>query len=100
MRSRGFIITVTALYFVILFLLFLSFISSPEVKKINTDKQMIQTYQNYVNFNKGDTNISILGDSKWCSNFFIYEPYDYEINSDRGIIYIHYCEDYENKRFI
>lgn len=95
MKSKGFIISVTALYFVILFLLFLSFISSPEVKKIDTDKQIIQTYQNYVNFNKGDANISIPGDvSKWCSTYFVYDYLNNEM------IYKHYCEGYENKRFI
>lgn len=92
MKTKGFVITITALYFVMLFLLFLSFIVTTQEKNINTDVQKLQNYQNYVYFNQGlnDIEVDFLKDH-WCS---VYYYYNNEIKERK------YCEEYDKKRFI
>lgn len=102
MNNRGFVITITTLFFVMLFMLFLSFTTSVTQKPIHTDAQMFDYYNKYVKFNSGDDNDTSVNPSKdhWCLKFFYYDSNGITDDFGEGIKYKKYCESYDKKRFI
>jgi hypothetical protein len=99
MNKKGFIITMTTLYYVIIFIIFLSLTTVVVYKSISTDKQMFQSSILYSKFNSGTADdISAVG-STWCTRFFYYDS-NKLIDNYNNLDYKIYCEEYHGKRFV
>jgi hypothetical protein len=99
MNNKGYIITITTLYFVVIFLIFLGLVTFVVYKSVYTDKQVFQESLVYSSFNSSDSDVIIASDYFWCSRFFYYDAN----TSNSGYNFLDskiYCEDYNGKRFI
>ena len=99
MNNKGFIITITTLYFVVIFLIFLGLVTFVVYKSVYTDKQIFQESLVYSSFNSADTDVIIASSYFWCSRFFYYDA-DTSNPGYNSLDSKTYCEDYNGKRFI
>jgi hypothetical protein len=94
MNKKGFIFSLSAIYYAIVFMLFLSLLFL-SVNYHSTIRAQEKAY--YVNNptillgNHQDTS----GDYKWCSFSFVYDANSSELNSRSELNIIKHCEDYE-----
>lgn len=103
MNSKAFIFSVTALYFVMLFVLFMGLISYTHHRQVY--KQTISVVDKMsTKYISGDANINSDNSNKWCVKRIVYDAnkqsadHSPEIQSPREIKI--YCEDYGAQRFI
>lgn len=98
MKSKAFIFTITALYFVMIFISFLGLIVYNYNRSVH--KQGISMADKFsINYVSGDTNILITENNKWCVIRLVYDA-NASTNSQSTIEQKMYCEDYAEKRFI
>jgi hypothetical protein len=97
--DKGYILTITTLHYVMIFILFLTLTTFVVYRSINTDKQIVQNSFYYNQFNSGESNLPSADEYQWCNTFFYYDFTD----SDNGYNNLEtkiYCEGYSGKRFI
>lgn len=97
MKSKAFIFSVTALYFVMLFVLFMGLISYTYHRPIY--KQTISVVDKMsTKYISGDAN-STIDQNQWCVKRIVYDAnIQSKYQSPREIKI--YCEDYGTQRFI
>jgi len=97
---KGYLLFVTTLYFVALFILFLGF-SLLLVSNINySDNQNTGDTNSNPKFVTGVPNFNIpFDDYKWCQSYFFYDGNKY-MPGYNGLEKKIYCEDYNGKRFV
>lgn len=94
---KGFIFSITALFFVALIIVFFSLYLSSYKKAIFPEKNTAyenNTVKFFTNANQPPS-----GNQKWCSVYYIYNPNE-QSNTQSTITKKIYCEDYGTKRFI
>jgi len=99
MNNKGFIITITTLYFVVVFLIFLGLATFVVYKSVYTDKQVFQESLVYSNFNNSDPDVVLSTGYFWCSEFFYYDA-DTSDSGYNNLTNKTYCEGYNGKRFV
>lgn len=98
MKSKAFIFSVTALYFVMLFVLFMGLISYTYHRPIY--KQTISVVDKMATkYISGDANINSDNSNKWCVKRIVYNANIQSKDQSPREIKI-YCEDYGTQRFI
>ena len=97
--NKGFILTITTLYYVALFIFFLSLVVYVSFRTANFGSESIINIKHNYKFVQGDTSLIAPYDEYWCSN---YSPYDanLDLGTQTQIVYKKYCEDYNGKRVI
>ncbi|MCK9544858.1 MAG: hypothetical protein M0R03_22825 [Novosphingobium sp.] len=97
--DKGYILTITTIHYVMIFILFLTLTTFVVYRSINTDKQIVQNSFYYNQFNSGESDLASSDEYKWCNDFFYYDF----TSSDSGYNNLEnktYCEGYSGKRFI
>ena len=99
--KKGFVISITTLYFVILFLVFLSLIIFTTSKTIYTDAQVVQSINKNSDFVHNDSNVLISPDTNetWCSDYYFYYANENKSGYNTFNVKI-YCVSYDGKRFV
>ncbi len=96
--KKGFIFSMTAIFFVALVIMFFSLYLFVYNKPAYTEK--INNYgQNIIKFINGQSNETSSSETKWCTVHLVYDP-DQDSASQSTIEKKEYCEGYGTKRFI
>lgn len=99
MNNKGYILTISTIFYVVIFILFLSLTTFIVYKSVNTDNQKIQSSYLYTKFNNGDAVVPITTTYHWCTEFFYYDANGVNIEYN-DVTLKTYCEGYNAKRFI
>lgn len=101
MNSKGYILTITTIYYVVIFILFLSLTTMIIYKSSFSDNQKMQSSLLYSKFISSESNIPapVAATHYWCSEYFYYFP-DTANAGYNNIIKKTYCEGYNGKRFV
>ncbi len=97
--NKGFIISITTLYYVVLFLSFLAVVIFVYNKPVQTDYQEIQninSIDDFISYQESDSDFET---DQWCSRHIYYDPN----NTNTGyndLEYKTYCVSYDGKRFV
>ena len=99
--KKGFIISLTTLYFVVLFLVFLSIVIFAIQKPVYNDAQTIQSINQNTNFVHNDSDILISTDTNetWCSDYYFYDASENKSGFNTFNVK-KYCVSYDGKRFV
>ena len=98
MKSKAFIFSVTALYFVMLFVLFMGLISYTYHHQTfkQTTPLTDKTASAYI---QGNTSTFLISSTGWCIRRIVYDANTQSSSQSPREIKI-YCEDYGTQRFI
>lgn len=96
--KKGFIFSMTAIFFVSLMLVFFSLYTFV-YSKSNYRERIVNYERNTIKFLKGASNQTASSDLKWCTVHLIYDP-NVHSNAQSTIEKKEYCEEYGTKRFI
>ena len=99
--KKGFVISLTTFYFVVLFLVFLSIVIFTIHKPIYVDSQNNQTTTLYTKFVSNDPSVIISPSNNdvWCSEFYFFDAKQ-KSNGFNPLIVKKYCVSYNGKRFV
>lgn len=96
---KGYLISVTTLYFVAIIILFLGLtlllVNASNYKDSQDTKKTIE----YSKFVSGEASVDIESTNKWCQRYYYYEG-SKNIAGYNGLEIKKYCEDYYGKRFV
>lgn len=99
--KKGFVISITTLYFVMLFIVFLSIVIFKIQNPVYNDAQTIQSINQNPNFVSNTSNIIISPNTNetWCSDYYFYNANEnksgYNTFNKKK-----YCVSYDGKRFV
>lgn len=97
--KKGFIFSMSAIFFVALVILFFSLYAYVYQKTSYRERININE-QNMFKFLKNQSSSDSSGyQTKWCSVHLVYDP-NSELNVPSTLVRKEYCENYETKRFI
>lgn len=101
MSDRGYFLTITVLFYVVLFVIFLGVTTFVVYKTNFFDKQSSANLFKFKDFVSAKESVLQDQDSLnfWCTTFFFYDFLDLN-PSYNGIYKKTYCEDYAQKRII
>jgi len=99
-KEKGFLLTITTLYYVAIFIIFLSLIVFMSIRTTGLSAEKTQNQRNNNLFIQGNASVPQSTTYYWCS----YHVGNYDANTTLGtqssINYKRYCEGYDGKRII
>jgi len=98
--NKGFILTISAMYYAALFILFLSLLAFLSFRTAYVGSENIETQLNNYKFIKGDSSNIIPNTEYWCSNYMSNYDANIDLASQTSIVYKNYCVIYNGKRII
>jgi len=98
--KKGFILTITTLYYVALFILFLSLIVFLSFKTAHFSSVNIENQVNNSKFVNGDASINPITSEYWCPNYMSNYDANIDLESQTPINYKKYCVIYNGKRIV
>ncbi len=98
-QNKGYILTITTLHYVMIFILFLTLTTFVVYRSVNTDKQVILNSLNYNEFNSGEGEVTSLAEYYWCTEYFYYD-FTSSYSGYNDLETKVYCEGFDGKRFV
>ncbi len=98
--KKGFILTISALYYVALFILFLSLLVFMSFRTTHFGSETIESQVNNYKFINGDASTNPITTEYWCSNYMSNYDANVDLGSQTPINYKKYCVIYNGKRII
>jgi len=98
--KKGFLLSITTLYYVVLFIIFLSFIVLISNKFIFVGEARTQIQRNNNLFIQGQDSVLQTTDFYWCSNHLSAYDANIDLGNQSPLEYKIYCEGYDGKRII
>lgn len=96
--KKGFIFSMTAIFFVALILVFFSLYTFV-YSKSNYREKIVNYEKNTIKFLTGQSSQTSPSETKWCTMHLVYDP-DMDNENINIITKKEYCEGYGTKRFI
>jgi hypothetical protein len=97
--NKGFVISITTFFYVVLFLAFLSIMIVTFSISFFDDKQIQQQALDSIKFVSSQDSITNLSNDQWCTRYFYYDANN-NISGYNDVSFKKYCEGYNGKRFI
>lgn len=98
--KKGFILTISTLYYVALFILFLSLVVVMSNRTLYVGSESTQSQRNNAGYVQGDATTLPASSEYWCSNHMGAYDANLNLNTQSPLTYKKYCEDYNGKRII
>ena len=98
--NKGFILTISALYYVALFILFLSLLVFMSFRITHFGSVPLENQNNDYRFITGEPSIPIPSSEYWCSNYIANYDANQDLESQTPMNYKNYCVKYDGKRII
>jgi len=98
--NKGFILTISALYYVALFILFISLLVFMSFRITNFGSVPLENQFNNYRFITGENSIFIPSMEYWCSSYIANYDANVDLESQTPMAYKNYCVGYDGKRII
>jgi len=98
--NKGFILTISALYYAALFILFLSLVIVMPARTTNFGSETTANQTNNASFIQGNASVGVTSTDYWCSIHISNYDANLNLGSQSPITYKNYCENYDGKRII
>jgi len=98
--NKGFILTISALYYVALFILFLSLLVFMSFRITHFGSVPLENQFNNYRFITGEDSIPIPSPEYWCSSYIANYDANIDLESQTPMAYKNYCVIYDGKRII